>query len=260
MSPSKRQLLTDYIREAYATAQRPLAFALVGLVLLGQFIDSQEVQFAAIGALGLIALETLFEIHQRMVVGQAGPRAYDEFFETTPDIVMDIQRSIDRSDQVHVRALGMSMGHAWTFLVNSLEPYSRRAGKRTRIKIEIAMLDPEWSVLAALHPAWKVRAEAHFNEIDSYITSKKSALEATGWSIDLYTYGHMPNWHGILVNETVLYQGTCTWRDGRLTGADDAYERDVADNSPSEYKAIQRYLSWFRYIEAHPVKHTSTQQ
>jgi hypothetical protein len=161
------------------------------------------------------------------------------------EVILD---RVNRKREIHIRALGMSMGHAWQFLVGTLLPILLDNNKQ-RVILEIAMLDSNWSELPKINPDWISRSAANLKEINRFIEDNKEKLTKKGWSIKVYTYDYVPNWHGILLDEDILFLSSCFWTGKKLSGGENQYELITPTEGASEQFKIRQFKSWFDYIK-----------
>jgi hypothetical protein len=241
--------LSQSVHRAYERLKKPAAYAFVGLALLGAVVQSMPLQVAALGALGVLILETLFAIRKHIEELET-PRVFADFFETTAAMRSEMLRRLERNGSLRVRAMGMSMGHAWPFFMNTLAPLLRD-GKHA-ISLDIAMLDADWPDLVALNPGWVSRAKANADDIARLGASVSVAMQGSGSSLGLSLYRHMPNWHGVLIDDDLLFLSTCFWQGGTLTGAENRYELLSNGDPLLGAPRITQFRSWFDHILSLP--------
>lgn len=246
---SSRRSLADIFRAAYAGAKKPTAFLLVVLAGVGSVLPMIELQVAALVACGAIALEVLFDL-RKSVSRLFVPHVFADFFETTAAMRDEILSRLDHDRRVTIKAMGLSMGHAWPFLINSLTNRFRAGSEK--IDLQIAMLDPSWPELTWVNPDWAARARTNIDEIERYAELLRPVLTSSGSTISLSVYAYMPNWHGVLINDEVLFLSTCFWRNGCLTGAENRYELLFASDPHLGAPRTSQFRSWFDRIMAAP--------
>ena len=230
----------------YHKARRPIAFALVVIAAFPRLIPVPNIQLAALVALGAIILETLFEV-QKQVATNKPSRVFPEFYSVSQEIQRSIAKTIDTKHVVHIRALGMSMGHAWPFLVNTLQPFLA-SNQKQEVHLEIAILDSRWNDLQSINSDWPARSKTNFDEIERFFEVNRKRLTDKGWLVSVYRYRHIPNWHGVLIDNDALFLSTCFWRDKKLMGAENVYELFLRNESEVGAQRIYEFISWFEYI------------
>lgn len=243
-------------RDTYSRIKPVIAMLLAGAIVIAPAIPLDGLQVAAIGALGVIILETLFDIH-RIVNIREQSQIYAEFFDAAQAMKSAIIEYAKRKRHVRIRALGMSMGHAWPFLINILQPLLD-SNVQCSINLEIAMLDSKWQQLEKINPNWKAKSETLYDEINRFSKANLEKLNAKQWHISVVVYSHMPNWHGILLDEELLFLSTCFWRDGKLTGAENQYELYRSSDKQLGVHRISQFVTWFDYIKANDLETKKT--
>jgi hypothetical protein len=231
------------IGKAYQHSKRPAALALVFIAAVGSVLTSTAVQVAALTALCAILVEVLFEI-QRYTIEHSRPRSFDNFYDVSLHIEEQIQQRMKRTRKVQIRAIGMSMGHAWPFLSEILRKLlDSNAGA---INLHLAIIDSQWNELAQVNPHWGQTADGNVARISTFAEANISRLLTSGSTITISRYAHMPNWHGVLLDDDVLFESTCIWQGDTLAGAENEYERHVVSD-PIGAARIGRFTSWFGY-------------
>jgi hypothetical protein len=238
--------LVTYLRRGYTSIKRPLAFLLILTVIIGSIVPIPAIQIAAIGLLGIIILETLFDIQSKFI-SKDRRVVFAEFFEASNFMKQVILSRVERNQCVQIRALGMSMGHAWPFLTNTLTPLLDREMRQT-VELHIAMLDGNWEELSRINPDWSSRAKTNLSEILRFINSHEKRLAAKEWTVTVHQYRHMPNWHGILIDDDLLFLSVCFWRNNRLTGAENGYELLSASDESLGRHRIAQFKTWFEFV------------
>lgn len=235
------------IRDTYTKIKRPIAIILLFIVIISQLVPIHAVQISAIGILSLILVELLIDIHKK-VTEEEKTILFTDFFNVTVSMRDKILSRVNKKRTIHIRALGMSMGHAWQFISSIIVPILQSADNRI-INLEIAIIDSRWDEINKINPDWKIRSEANYMEISNFIANNREVIEEKGWNISIYRYRHIPNWHGILIDEDTLFQSTCFWSGDKITGAENQYELLSSFESGSSLYKINRFKSWFNHIK-----------
>lgn len=239
---------SDTLRKIYGAIKRPLAIAMVVIVVLADLVPVPVAQTTALGVLAIIMVEILFDIHKQLTEANI-PRIFPDFISAAVAMRDAILEALSRKQSVRIRALGMSMGHAWPFLSSVLLPVLQSQEQKV-VHLEVAMLDGHWDELARLNPYWAVRANAHHDEIVRFVESNREKLLNKGWRVDIYRYRHVPNWHGILLDDDKLFLSTCSWKDDILMGAENQYEFLLSSDRELGLYRIGQFISWFERIKA----------
>lgn len=230
----------------YRKLRRPIAFALVIIAVFPRIVPIPNVQLAALVALGLIIFETLLEI-QKQLTSDKPARVFPNFYSVCQEINQAIVKRLERRSEIHIRALGMSMGHAWPFFANTLQPLLSE-NRKQKVTLEIAMLDSRWAELDSVNPDWLARSKTNCDEIQRFVEERRAQLEKKRWSVTVHLYRHMPNWHGVMIDEDILFLSTCYWDQDKLVGADNLYERFDKNADEVSSRRISEFTSWFGRI------------
>ena len=86
--------------------------------------------------------------------------------------------------------LGMTMQHAWPFLMNTLYPISV-SERRVKVRIELAMLVPRDDV-NNLNPHWPSRAKANYDAILKFKETYKDQLNTLFTKVDFHVGKILP--------------------------------------------------------------------
>jgi hypothetical protein len=241
--PEKRTVAAR-VRALWHRAQRPAALVLVVLAIGGSALGIDGLTLAAVAVLAALVLIVLFDIAEQVEPPSYAVERFPEFFAVSDRISMEIDRRLRDNGSVHIRALGMSMGHAWTFLAGVIDEAARRR-PNSKLTLDVAMLDPHWDGIAPLNPDWPARAQTHHAEITRFIAD----LGDRAQSVHLHVYRHVPNWHGIALDSDLVFLSTCSWRSGRLQGGANPYVVVHRLNDPDG--SVDVFRSWFDAIVAH---------
>jgi hypothetical protein len=245
--------MREAFRNAYTRTRIPLSYALVALALLPQFAPVPAgVAIAAIYSLGFIVLTSIFSIQDSL--RRQNPEArFTEFYDVATEIRDAAStRAVRRG--VEIQALGMSMGHAWTFLSSLLSSLAKDRNVRN-VRVQVAMLDPEWEQIAAFNPTWPERTRTQRQAILEHFTSNSELTNRRNWEFELRLYRHTPNWHGICLDGEILFLSTCSWQNGRLVGGENEYERFQRGGGPRADRAFELFQTWFGSMDGHVVYH-----
>jgi len=111
------------------------------------------------------------------------------------------------------------------------------------------MLDPDWEELGRINPSWIVGAASSLERIQEFKRSNQEEILRRDWQFDIYLYRHMPNLHGFLIMDKILFLSSCYWRNGILQGGDNQYKRyELGDNFGGDEK-IRDFKSWVQYCK-----------
>ena len=233
-------------KKAYARIRLPFAYVLLALAIVPQFTPvPTSVGIAAISTLGFILLASIFSIEDRLTSSETVDR-FREFYDVATEMRESVLRRALRHG-VDIRALGMSMGHAWTFTSGLMDSLASDTNVK-HVRVTIAMLDPDWPSLIELNPAWPERTRMHRLSILQYFADHADLVNRRDWQFELRLYRHTPNWHGISLDGEVLFLSTCSWRNGHLVGGENEYERfQRGVGGARTDRAFELFDTWFAH-------------
>ena len=90
--------------------------------------------------------------------------------------------------------------------------------------------------------------EAQRREILSFVDEHKDQLTSVGSSINLINYNHMPNYHGILIDDKILFLSNCRWQKNSLIVPHEPFTRYDMTTDQGRYM-IKLYKSWVSKCE-----------
>jgi hypothetical protein len=247
--------IARHVSVFYQSLKKPLAFLLVVAAFLSQLVPLPAVQLAALVTLGLIIVEVLFDIRSNLGRNET-VRVYSDFYEASNQIREEILSKLARKRHIRIRALGMSMDHAWRFLANTITPLLDDDTDQ-KIELDIAILDSRWDELPKINQSWAALAESNYMEILRYLRDNAKSLAAKGWEITVHRYSYMPNWHGILIDSDSLFMSTCFWKNGKLTGAENQYELLSSSDAELGIHRINQFITWFDFIKEQAMNRTT---
>ena len=259
MKEPKKSLI-ERLQEGYEVAKKPIAYIMMFIAVLLESLPSElipnEVEGVAYSTvlvmLGLILLQVLFEIYEKVVHGRKELNIIDsnELYSKILDIVVDEKK-------VSIKYLGVAGRHGWTSVLDKLLNENNAdslVANKTRFAVDVALLNPE------------VRKDQdeifrRFQVVESIAVSVEMASKhveeiTTGSSVNLYFYDHMPNMLGFLVNDNYLFVTYAYWEhfQGVLTlraGGTDYFVYDKNDDFGGQ-EIIRRFSGWYDYIiESH---------
>ena len=141
----------------------------------------------------------------------------------------------------------MTLHAAWATLENCLSDPIREK-KCKNLVVRLSQCSPGYlrSILPETDTTAK-SAETQFDIIVAFCKSQQASLQATNSNIAIVQYDYMPNYHGILINRSVLFLSTVRWEEvsnfSTLSVPHEPYIRYDQSSERGEYM-INLYLSW----------------
>lgn len=259
----RKKSIVQRFKTAYQTTKRELVgFSAVLLIvvllveripvqLLGKGVSASLKTVAAM-FIGLVALQVLFEIYERL------EKSISELpVIAANDLLKRIKALVEKEKTVTIDFIGVAGRNGWQKVVAYLldatdEEYSILEKKD--IQIRVALVSDV--ALQQIGEGGKI-----YNQVDvisESIISTTERLKRAGYnnvSIELYRYDHLPTILGLLVNDNYLFLGHTYWqRDPdsalKLRGGGQQYiAYDKNDVFGGKF-FIERFQGWFDYCLA----------
>lgn len=241
--------MTTTFKKYYDRLKKYAIFLITGIIVISEFIEMPKyIQTISILTLCIMILEILFEIRDN-VSKKSQNITFGEFYDVSLEMKKIILEELKSKNKIKIRAIGMSMGHAWQFFYNTLNPILTNPNDSSLVELEIAMLNSSWADLESINPYWRQKSNTNRDLISQFIHISEANINQKKWSIKLYSYSYMPNWHGVLINDNILYLSTCYWKDNLLQGGENPYEFIKSDGTKETELKISHFLNWFNHIK-----------
>ncbi|HAX99252.1 MAG TPA: hypothetical protein DCY12_10310 [Candidatus Atribacteria bacterium] len=205
---------------------------------------AQLIQIAVIILLGWFILQILFEILNPPTVLER-PRQYDNFYNAWPDIKECIINAFKKGSPCTIWWLDSSLEHG-SILINDVLKPILQDNLKSPMKIEFAMLDPNWPEIEKINPSWISLAKSNYESLKVFLDVYQEEIRKHEWSIDLSLYRFLPNIQGILINFEHLFISSCTWKNSQMNH-DNFYELHHFNDHFAGKEKIDQFRSWFEY-------------
>jgi transcriptional regulator with XRE-family HTH domain len=167
------------------------------------------------------------------------------------DAVRDLKRraleAIKSGEEILIRWLGVTMRYG----AAHLSDFSTIA-KQTPIKLELAMLDPDWKQLPVIHRDWKKEAAGGFTTLLGFL-ERERAKRKSQISGRLFVYRAEPHIHGFSLNKRFYYV-SWAYRDEHdilhIVGSQ-GYDFFELGRSQRDDTRIALFDAWFEYFCRH---------
>jgi hypothetical protein len=186
----------------------------------------------------------LLEIH-----GRTSPitTVYSSHQDAAGVFLSEIRTASERQGRCELAWIGVTMQSAWLTLENALG----RAIEDTHcsdLHIRLLQSDPDYlaTILGGDSNTPQLTRE-QWQHIARFSQRNADALRASRSTIEIAQYGYMPNYHGLLINDEILYLATVRWngRDSsELSVPHEPFERFDRSTERGRYM-ISLYKSWF---------------
>ena len=84
------------------------------------------------------------------------------------------------------------------------------------ITVSIAMLNPDWEFLEHFRPDWPSEVRKSYDKLSALAAlyrEQQRTLKKRKVSIVVRRYEYVPNWHGLVLNDSQFYIGVCSWKE-----------------------------------------------
>ena len=235
------------LAETYARLRKPAAYFLLFITITLGTLFGWRFAVASLLALGVIVLEVLFAVLKELTPKRE--TSFPNHDAALPAMRRSLQESMEKrrhaSSPCVVRYICTSGRKVWPFFKDFLLDRMYEPGP-INLKIEIAMMDPEWGGIPDRNRSDRARATE--SEIADFKQKHSEALTEKKCSIAVYKYSHMPNWHGLLLDGRGLFLSTYLWtRDGDLRSSAQPFELYEASEGPKARERIRLFGGWFDY-------------
>jgi hypothetical protein len=233
------------VHKHYQRIKQPVAFGLVIVLLVAVQFRMPGLRLGALGLLSAILAESVFAIQATLRKRSTEP-PLEQFFSACQTVRGEMQMRLVTNGRLTVRALGVSMTHAWPLLSSTLESFAVLFDGH--IDLHIAMLDSEWTPVSTMHPQLAEQAHVNFRAIRRYAETHP-AFRERGWTLRVSRYAAATLPHGLLVDDDLLFISTFSWWDRQSTPGGHCYELLSARDSAFATGRIKEFKAAFDAIE-----------
>ena len=249
------------IKDAYRKARPFLAFLSVICISLSPLVRNPTYKLIALSVLSSllisIILDLFSEINKRFNIidskmGIKEPPTYLGFTEALPFIRQTVKDKWLLNQDVNIKIIAVSAQFSWKNIVEVLVPeLIKYKTSKTKLKIDFVLVDPK-----VLRNWGQKKLSTHCTNVGALyeiITSSeefKLAIDNNKLEINICYIDNIPHWHGLLINEDVLYLGRCSWDMTRnhkemLVGRRE-YRRFEKDDRFQGNHRIELFENWFK--------------
>lgn len=164
--------------------------------------------------------------------------------ESLPTLRKELERALEERP-VSVVWLGVSMQSAWLALEGVFSKIEE--GLVSEVKVVLLPIHPDYCrTLPGNNDGLAMVTEGQMEYMRRRCTAMSPALNATKSEIIIAQYAYMPNFHGVLVNESTLFLSTVRWHGENfeeLSVPREPYEL-IDSATPRGRYAIRLFNSW----------------
>jgi hypothetical protein len=183
------------------------------------------------------------DIHRRTTVART---IYPSHQEAAGVFFEEITKALRSRGKCELSWIGVTMQSAWLTLENALGR-AIADGQIADLHIRLLQSDGEFlGTILGQSDNQPQLAREQAEQIARFGARHEGVLGATGSTIALAQYAYMPNFHGLLVNDDVLYLSTVRWTGSgseELSVPHEPFERFDRTTSRGRYM-IELYTAW----------------
>lgn len=157
---------------------------------------------------------------------------------------------LNREDGISLKFIVVAMSHSWTMIYDNMDTLLKECPSGKKISIEIAMVDGSYLEEKRLDH-WAQESKLKSSQIESF--SKRYSREIL--EINVYHYKNLPHWHGILINDDILFLGRTDWKFNEDKDTPEfqvgeiEYRLFKRDDSVGGGERIAKFINWFKYYK-----------
>lgn len=232
------------VRRLYLRRRRLVAVVLVLLLIVSEVVDWAGVRATAALALLALILETLFEIDAKVRPSDSA-LWFQTFDMAIPEISEEVRRRCTRR-AVRLRWLGVTQEAGWPVIQSlMLEVIDNHLGDRAGLRVEMAILDPTGSVCAGPYATSKNQIAATVERVAQFQVARADSMKAHNCTLSIVEYDFQPTWHGLLVDDDLLYFSTTLPQNRHLAAPQAGVEVVSTRQGNAAAARIEQFASWF---------------
>ncbi len=262
---SKKNFIETFF-ESYPTARQIIVIILVIALSFTGLIRDETSKMSLLASLGVTLLFVIYDFYKTIKsrldtidsnitqidnkIKRQAPPTYAFFTKALPDIKDILSDRLKKNGEVRIRILAVSAKFSWKNIVEDMvmEILSSFKPKPT-ITVELLLTQPSllhnWgqNLLEVLTnntlECIKIFKKTHKNEL-----SDNGSLKLSYW-----IYDNIPHWHGIQIDDDVLFMGRCYWEeiDNRLLlkVGEKEYRQFTLNDDFQGQDRIKLFDNWF---------------
>lgn len=183
-------------------------------------------------------------------------RHFDNHSAAQGEMRRVIESIAKSNDVIRLRAMGLSLAYTWPFLEEIIRSMS--TSRRLRFDIELAIGAPKYLDQKGLS-RWSKKALATLSAIEE-LASKFKPIKDGRTRILVSQYENLPHWHGMLINDSVLFLGRSHWEFDEVGMPPQLYLGQMSyrlfffDDLIGGADRIALFRGWFRYYRSSAVQ------
>ena len=251
------------VKNSYPKIRKLLVFILFIAMSLAPLIELPHYKTTVIMSLGTVLLFLFFDIYNELnsklsnielLLAYGEPEYYNEFSAAEQEMNKSILDKLMVSDEINLSFLTVSASYSWRFFEDVIRHVDNAFPKETkRITVSFGLVHPDhfdhWKL-----DNWKRKAITTIDEIQYFKQKYNNDIESNLIKLNVYLFDNIPHWHGLLINNSVLYLGRTEWefpnskRDdiSNLLVGQIEYRKFLKNDRFGGERRIKRFESWVR--------------
>ncbi|NER37456.1 MAG: hypothetical protein F6J93_26425 [Oscillatoria sp. SIO1A7] len=225
-----------------------LSVGLTNLIII--VVDFQRSLFGKIDNLRSTVLSCKDEI--KNAISSLNPPSFEDYTEMRQDL-QEILKDLSSKDGISLSFIAVAMRYSWPMIEDNIDFLLEQCPKGTAISIEVAMVDNSYLADKQLFD-WAEESEKTDSKIKLFRDRYAKELnEDKSIKLNVYHYNNLPHWHGILINNEILFLGRTDWRfkEGESIPyfyvGQTKYRLFKQDDNVGGGERIKKFVNWFKY-------------
>ncbi len=255
------ETLIDLFKKSYQATRKYIIILFVAALSLSPMIPFQGYKETVTAALAVGLLFLLFDIYnqvdRRLVnietnVTHGAPPYFSDFVHAEGDINDAIVNSLVESNEVELCFLTVSASYSWPLFESVVRQIDKKFGKGNRkITLTICLVYPSHFDNWKLN-TWKHKSIVTISNIKDFEIRYRDRIEVNNITINQYLFDNLPHWHGILINNSILYLGRTEWEfpaegeSASLLVGQIEYRKFAKSDRFGGAERIERFMNWIR--------------
>lgn len=214
--------LINLYTNVYPKARPWLVLVFIIAINISFAIENPTLKYGATSSLAVVILFLIFDIYKQLLkrldkidecLSEPKPRPYKNYTEALSAIEPVIIERLAVNKELQLRVLAVAAQFTWKLLIEGIiEPYlndlkeDRELSKLT-IHIAICVIETldDWKQEQLI-----VEEEKNLKGIARFKNTWREGI-GNRISLEIFQYDTLPQWHGILIDDDVLFRGKCEW-------------------------------------------------
>lgn len=243
---------SKFIKTVITAVKNPLSYATLALILVASLAYAANEPLLALAILAIYSIVILVLLLRSSKHGKPEQnlsiRYYKNIQALFPDMTRLIEDSVNSERRTSIEVMGLTLYHMWEYTKNFL-----RDERIKNIDILFTTISGTQQQTNCLKSNWGELSQAFCKSIAEYKKDHLDDLKRRAIDISVHQYGHIPMFHGILINSEHLFFSFTSWSSqGHIEGATTFYSHFNAKDSVGK-SFIQVFRNWLNHIQKkHP--------